>query len=138
MKGIYYVDSNVFLYPVIYQGLPEVDRSIGILSSIEKSDIIAYTSTLTWDEVSYVSERLLGRTDAIEIGKKLTNFPNLRFIAVDEDIMRKSQVIREKYKLKPRDSVHLSSALLRNIKKIISDDKDFDSQNEIERIALKL
>ncbi|MCL4329206.1 MAG: type II toxin-antitoxin system VapC family toxin [Candidatus Thermoplasmatota archaeon] len=92
---------------------------------------------MTWDEVSYVSGRVLGKTDAIEIGKKLMNFPNLRFISVDEEIMRRSQTIRERYNLKPRDSIHLSCALTRNIEKIISDDKDFDNQKEIERVPIK-
>lgn len=137
MKGTYYIDSNVFLYPVLYQDLPEIKYSLEVLSSIERRDIEAYTSTLTWDEVSYVSERVLGRTDAIEIGKKFMNFPNLRFIGADEDIIRRSQVLREKFKLRPRDSIHLSSAMARNIKKMISDDKDFDIQSEVERVSIK-
>lgn len=115
MKGIYYVDSNVFLYPVIYQDVPEADLGRDVISSIERKNIQAYTSTLTWDEVSYVVEKLLGRSDAIEIGRKFMNYPGLRFIAMDEDVMRKSQLIREKYHLKPRDSVHLSSAIGRGV-----------------------
>ena len=51
--------------------------------------------------------------------------------------MRRSQLIREKYNLKPRDSIHLSSAIRRGIKKIITDDRDFDNLKEIERIGLK-
>ena len=69
MKGIYYVDSNIFLNPVLYQDLPEVEFSREVILSIEKGDIQAYTSTLTWDEISHVVEKLLGRTDAIETGK---------------------------------------------------------------------
>ena len=137
MKGIYYVDSNVFLYPVIYQDIPEVEFGRDVISSIEKKDIQAYTSTLTWDEISYVVEKLLGRTDAIEIGRKFMNYPGLRFIVMDEDVMRRSQLMREKYNLKPRDSIHLSSAIGRGIKRIITEDRDFDNLKEIERIGLK-
>lgn len=36
MKGIYYVDSNVFLYPVIYQDLLEVEFDRNMVSSVEK------------------------------------------------------------------------------------------------------
>ena len=138
MKGTYYIDSNVFLYPVLYNELEESETAKKILLQIENKDIQAYTSTLTWDEVSYVTERLLGKTDAIEIGKKFINFPFLRFIPVDDEIMRRSQAIREKYHLKPRDSIHLSSAIERNIPTIITDDKDFDGIKEIKRMPVKL
>ena len=136
MKGTYYIDANVFLYPVLYQGLPQVDSARRVLTSIENKEIQAYTSTLTWDEVSYVTGKLLGRTDSVEIGRKFLNFPNLRFVAMDEKVMRRGQKVREQYDLKPRDSIHLSSAIERNVRKIISDDSDFDGIREIERVAL--
>ena len=36
MKGICYIDSNVFLYPVLYEDLPEVEFFRDVISSIEK------------------------------------------------------------------------------------------------------
>ena len=137
MKETFYIDSNVFLYPVLYGDLEESERAREILSQIVRKDIQAYTSTLTWDEVSYVIERTLGKTDAIEIGKKFLNFPFLRFIAVDDEVIRRSQALREKYNLKPRDSIHLSCAIERNIFKIITDDADFDEIKEIQRIPIR-
>ncbi len=136
MKGTYYIDANVFLYPVLYQGLPKVDLARKVLISIENREIHAYTSTLTWDEVSYVTGKLLGRTDSLEIGHKFLNFPNLRFVAMDEKVMRRGQKMMEQYNLKPRDSIHISSAIERNVRRIISDDSDFDGIKEIERVAL--
>ena len=137
MKGTFYIDSNVFLYPVLYNGIKESETAREILSDIEGKNIQAYTSTLTWDEVSYVVERIFGKTDSIEVGKRFLNFPFLRFIPVDDEIIRRSQVIREKYNLKPRDSIHLSCAIERNISKIITDDADFDGIKEITRIPIK-
>ena len=118
MKGINYVDSNVFLYPVIYKNIHEAEFGRKVISSIERKDIPAYTSTLTWEEISYVVEKLLGRIDAIEIGRKFMNYPGLRFIPVDEDSMRRSQLIREKYNLKLRDSIHLSSAIEKTLREL--------------------
>ena len=128
--------SNASAMRGCQQNIPEVEFGRKVISSIERKDIQAYTSTLTWDEISYVVEKLFGRSDAIEIGRKFMNYPGLRFIPVDEDIMRRSQMIREKYNLKPRDSIHLSSAIGRGIKKIITGDRDFDNLKEIERIGL--
>ena len=137
MKGTFYIDSNVFLYPVLYNGIKESETAREILSEIEGKNIQAYTSTLTWDEVSYVVERIFGKTDSIEVGKRFLNFPFLRFIPVDDEIIRRSQVIREKYNLKPRDSIHVSCAIERNISKIITDDADFDGIKEITRVPIK-
>ena len=49
MKGTFYIDSNVFLYPVLYNELEESKKARNILSQIEEKNIQAYTSTLTWD-----------------------------------------------------------------------------------------
>ena len=137
MKGTFYIDSNVFLYPVLYNDIKESEAARKILSEIEGKNIQAYTSTLTWDEISYVVERIFGKTDSIEVGKRFLNFPFLRFIPVDDEIIRRSQVIREKYNLKPRDSIHLSCAIERNISEIITDDADFDEIKEITRVPIK-
>ena len=137
MKGTFYIDSNVFLYPVLYSGIKEAETAREILAEIEQKNIQAYTSILTWDEVSYVVERVFGKTDSIEVGKKFLNFPFLRFIPVDDEIIRRGQVIREKYNLKPRDSIHISCAIERNISEIITDDADFDGIKEITRIPIK-
>lgn len=138
MKGTYYIDSNVFLHPVLYNNLKDSETAREILSQIEGKNIQAYTSTLTRDEISYLVERTMRKTDVIEVGKKFINFPFLRFIAVDDEVIRRSQVIREKYNLKPRDAIHLSCAIERNISEIITDDIDFDGIREIKRIPIKL
>ena len=52
MKGTFYIDSNVFLYPVLYNDMKESETAREILAEIEGKNIQAYTSTLTWDEVS--------------------------------------------------------------------------------------
>ena len=45
--------------------------------------------------------------------------------------------MREKSDLKSRDSIHLSFATGIGIKRIITDDLDFDDLKEIDRIGLK-
>jgi len=42
-----------------------------------------------------------------------------------------------KYKLSPRDSIHIASALSKKTKTIVSDDEDFDHIKEIKRTPLK-
>ena len=58
MTEIFYIDSNIFIFPVIYEN-GKADASSKILNGIEKNEIIAYTSVLTWDEVAYVVNRVM-------------------------------------------------------------------------------
>lgn len=137
MKEPIYIDSNVFIFPIIYEDIPKAEKAKEILRDIEKRRITAYTSILTWDEVVWVVFKVLGKADSIEISKKLLKFPNLRFINVNDNIIIKAQYLREKYQLNPRDAVHCSSSITKRIKKIISDNKDFDVVKEIERIPIE-
>ena len=134
-----YVDSNVFLYSVLYS--PDLElkakRAKEILQKIENKELFAATSTLTWDEVVWVATKLLGRSGGITLGQKLLGFPNLEFISVDEAIIAQAQSLMDKYKLSPRDSIHVASALSRKATIIISDDEDFDQIKEIKRAPLK-
>ena len=133
-----YIDSNVFIYPAIYQteSQQKAKKAKEILLKIEKGEISAHTSTLTWDEVVWVVGKLLSRDDGINQGKKLLGFPNLEFMNVDEGILTLAQNLLNKYKLSPRDSIHAASAVSRKIKAVISDDKDFDQVKEITRAPL--
>lgn len=134
-----YIDSNVFIYPVIYQTdpQPKAKRAKEILLSIEKGEQSACTSTLTWDEVVWVVTKVMGRNDGITQGRKLLGFPNLQFINADENVLTTAQKLIEKYKLNPRDSIHVASALDRRIKTVISDDEDLDIVKEIKRTPLE-
>ena len=134
-----YVDSNVFLYPVLYPSdfEPKAKKAKEILVQIENGTLLASTSTLTWDEVVWVTTKLLGKTDGITQGQKILGFPNLKFINVDEEVISQAQALMSKYKLNPRDSIHIASALSKKIKTILSDDADFDQITEIKRNSLK-
>ena len=134
-----YVDSNVFLYSVLYSAdlEPKAKKAKQILQKIENKELSAATSTLTWDEVVWVASKLLGRSGGVTLGQKLLGFPNLEFISVDEAIISQAQSLINKYKLSPRDSIHVASALSRKTTIIISDDEDFDQIKEIKRTPLK-
>ena len=134
-----YIDSNVFIYPVIYQteAQQKAKKAKEILHKIENGELSAYTSTLTWDEVVWVVSRVMDRNDGIAQGRKLLGFPNLKFINADENVLTQAQTLIDKYKLSPRDSIHVASALVRNIKAVISDDADFDQVQEIKRTPLE-
>ncbi len=135
---MYYVDSNVFLYPVLYSvdTQPKSKKAKEILLQIEAGEQEAATSLFTWDEVVWVATKMLGGTDGKNQGRKLLGFPNLEFIEVNERVVLRAQSLLDKYKLSPRDAIHVASALEKKAKAIVSDDEDFDQIKEIRRIPL--
>ncbi len=133
-----YLDSNVFIYPVLYnlESEPKAQKAKNILSSVEAGELEAYTSTLTWDEVVWVVSKTMGRSEAVNVGKKLLGFPNLKFIDVDALVVCSAQRLIEKNKINPRDAIHVACALEKKITDIISDDSELDVIKEIHRIPL--
>jgi uncharacterized protein len=133
-----YIDTNVFIFPILYEEEqePKVKHAKQILKSIEKGELPAYISTLTWDEVVWIVRKVMGRAEAISQGQKLLGFLNLNWIIVDENILTQAQSLMNKYNLHPRDAVHVASAINRKIDSIISDDLDIDQVKEINRTPL--
>jgi len=128
-----YIDSNIFISPVIYESSPETTGSKRILSAVEKGEVTAYTSTLTWDEVVWVVRRVLGRADSIQAGEKLAAYPNLRFVPTSEEVIRSAQRLLSEYNIAPRDAIHVTSAITREVDSFVSDDSDLDVVGEIRR-----
>jgi len=130
-----YVDSNVFIYPVIYEEptVTEAKKSKDFLLRIALGEIEAYTSSITWDEVTWTIRKLFGIDSSINEGKKFLSFPNLRLLGVKKSTILKAQELTEKYKIKPRDAIHAAVALENKITSIVSYDEDFDKVDEIKR-----
>jgi uncharacterized protein len=130
-----YLDSNIFIYPVLYraESQAQAKKAKEILAKIENGTLPACTSTLTWDEVVWVVKKNMGREEAVNQGRKLLGFPNLEFISVDNSIVSRAQKLMEKYPLNPRDAIHVASALEKRIKEIISEDSELDVIKEIKR-----
>ncbi|MDR0372994.1 MAG: type II toxin-antitoxin system VapC family toxin [Nitrososphaerota archaeon] len=138
MKELAYIDSNVFLYPVLYSNEADlrVKKAGEILKNIANGELLAFTSVLTWDEVVWVVRKTMGTSEAQSQGQKLLGFLNLQFIKIDENILSQAQGLINKYTLKPRDAIHIASAVNQKIALIISDDQDFDGIKEIKRTPL--
>ncbi len=135
MKEAFYIDSNVFITSILYED-SKYENVRNVLIKIEKGEIIAYTSTLTWDEVTWIIFKMMGKADSLAAGRKLITFPNLRFISIDENVISKSQTLRENYALDPSDAIHCACALERGIKRVITRDKHFMRVREMEVEAI--
>jgi uncharacterized protein len=133
-----YLDSNVFVYAVTHDPTKYVKarRAIAVLRDVEEDTTKAATSFLTWDELVWVVWKLKGREAGIRAGSAILKLENLSLSAVNSSVMLRSQEILEKYPLKPRDSIHVATALLTGEKEVVSDDSDLDVVREITRHSL--
>ena len=70
-----YFDSNIFIYALIYEeNTKKVKKADYYLTQLVKGEIAGCTSTLTWDEVFYIIQRVAGIDKAIKSGDFLLNF----------------------------------------------------------------
>ncbi len=131
-----YVDSNVFLYPVLYESeaIGEAKASKDFLLKISQGIVEAYTSIITWDEIVWVIRKVFGLSVSVEQGKKFLEFPGLRLLGVKRSTIQRAQELMEKYEIKPRDAIHVATALENDITTIVSYDKDFDRISEVRRL----
>ena len=132
-----YVDSNVFILPVLGEKSERARGARRALERIEAQELVAYTSVLTWDEVVWVVSKVLGRHDGTQVGKKLLSFPGLRFIDATSSIIIKAQSISDSRGVAPRDAIHCASAMAKGISSLVSDDSDLEVVSEIKRIPLE-
>ena len=75
-----YVDSNAFILPVLGEDSKRANGATSLLRMIEAERVEAFTSVLSWDEVSWVVTKVLGNADGVDAGKKLLRFPHLRIL----------------------------------------------------------
>lgn len=125
-----YIDANIFLQGILYND----KQTKEILLKLVNQEFLGYTSILTWDELVFVVRKFLGEEIAIREGEKFLRMPNLFFIDANKSIIINAQNLVKKYALKPRDAIHISSALANGIHEIISLDRDFDKIKEIKRV----
>ncbi|MGH9922020.1 MAG: type II toxin-antitoxin system VapC family toxin [Nitrososphaerales archaeon] len=133
-----YLDTNVFVYPVIYEesASRKAEKAKEILLKVATKEMEGFTATLTWDEITWVTKKLLGDKDAEEQGKKFLTFPNLNLVTIDSWVIMNAQKIMQDHSLNPRDAIHASAALVSGQRTIISDDQDFDRVKGLKRTQI--
>ncbi len=128
-----YLDSNVFIYPELYKD-EKAKNAKKILIGLANKKFNAFTSFITLDECCWIVWRNIDKDTGIKFANKLFKFPNLRFVSLNDEIIRKMFFNLESYDIQPRDAIHLASMQNKNIKTIITDDNDFNQIDDIERL----
>lgn len=132
-----YLDSNVFIYPVLYNDA-RAKNAATILRRIVLGESLGITSSLALDEVVWILlKETKDRDLAIQETFRILSFSNLTITPIDSSLMMDALHFMQKYpSLKPRDALHLASAIRSRASTIVTDDSDFDSVKEIKRTPL--
>jgi predicted nucleic acid-binding protein len=133
-----YLDSNVFVYSVTHDPAKSAKArdAIRILREVEEGETKGVTSLLTWDELAWVVWKLEGREAAARAAAAFLRLQNLSLLALTFATVLRAQELVERYQLKPRDAIHVSTAILSGEREIISDDAELDAVREVRRLPL--
>ncbi len=131
-----YLDANFFLF-VVLDVTHKGENARKIQDSITKGKQDATTSALTLDEIMWVliknNKKHLVRT----IVEGIYSMPNLDVTSVSSTVPLVALEFVERYGLSPRDAFHVATMKESKIRRIVSDDDDFDEVEWIERIPIR-
>lgn len=125
MNNPIYLDTNFFVY--LYSQNEETAKNI--ISYIERNS--CYTSCLTYDEFIWIMRKLFGKEIAVKSSEFILNI-NIDFITIDKTLLFKTSELLNFFDLKPRDCIHYACMEKNNIKRIVTNDKDFEKLKGIE------
>ncbi len=136
--SLVYIDTNVFLNSVLYNPKTndEAKLAIQFLQKVVSKQIKAITSTLTWGEFVWIVYHETDRDISNKKGQEFLRFPNLIFEKVNLTTINRAQELLIKYPIRPRDGIHLATALLNDIQAFVTFDSDFDTIPELRIINL--
>jgi len=133
-----YLDSNVFLYASLYDASSNAKAraALRLIDEVADGKVRATSSILAWDEVVWVTWKLLGRERAFKVGSVVIRLKDVRFVDVSRKTILKAEEICQKYELRPRDAIHAATAILEGEREVITEDDEFDKVREIRRVSL--
>lgn len=123
----YFVDSNIFLRPIVKDDLEKVKECERFFEEIKEGKIKVFTSNLVLAEIVWVGSSLykIKKDEIIKALKGILDFRNLKI--VNNFDSRLGVEIYEKFPVKFIDALIASNPLIFQKKVIVvSYDKDFD------------
>jgi predicted nucleic acid-binding protein len=123
----YFIDSNIFLRPVVKDDPVKVRECERLFEKISKGEINAFTSNLVLAELIWTGKKVYGieKTELIKVLRGILDFRNLKII--DDFNSRLALGIYEKYSIKFIDALIASNPKIYKKEAIVvSYDKDFD------------
>jgi predicted nucleic acid-binding protein len=107
-----------------------------IFSSVERSDILALTSTITMTELLVHPYRNKNGSEASELFGLLSVYPHLAWMAPDLEIAARAAQIRAEYRLQTADALQAATALHASATAIVTNDPVFRRIPDLDTLLL--
>jgi uncharacterized protein len=131
-----YLDSNIFVYSALDRKSTG-QKARTILNNVQLGRIEAGTSVITFDELVWAVRQVKGDDESVLAGEIFLNTPHLQILELGHGTLLASLVLLRTHHLRPRDSIHVATALSASAEFIVSDDRDLDAAaNEILRKSI--
>ncbi len=130
-----YVDSNILIYSAL-DNKELGDSCRNLLDQIVKGKVSAASSYLVLDEVLWILQKEMGKKDALKAVKMFLSMP-LKWIDVKREVVYYWLTIYSGSDLDPRDALHLATMKEVGLTTIVTEDKDFQDIEGIQRIDIK-
>lgn len=128
-----YLDANVFIFAQLSSEREGILARL-ILKALEEGKFKGITNVLTVDEVIWKIKKEVDYGSAISVGKAMLDFINLDIVEVTPRTIKEACNFMEKYKIGPRDAIHLASMKENNVSIIVTEDADFKRVREIKAL----
>jgi len=128
---VIFVDANFLIY--LNLGVKEIE---GYYLKLLSEESLA-TDPLVLDEVIYVSKKKYGvrLEDTLDFLDNVV-LPNSVVLPLTINEYRRAREVMLRYSLNPSDALHVAVMLNNSIRRILSEDTDFDRVKEVERVWL--
>ena len=107
-----------------------------IFSSVERSGVLAVTSTITMTELLVHPYRNKTTSEAIELFGLLSVYPNLSWISPDLEIAARAAQIRAEYGLQTPDALQAATAVHASATAIVTNDPVFKRVTALDVLVL--
>jgi len=133
----YFLDSSTLIH--------SVDRSaeyhkecLNIITRAAKGQINAATSLEALEETLFILSKLTTTATALSVTQDLLKITKIRKYEMDQSIFEQALEIIETTPLKrPNDAINVATMIEHHIQAIISEDKEYDRINLIQRVHPK-
>ena len=132
-----FIDTNIPMYAA-GKDHPFKKKCLGILESIAKEDIEAFTDTEVFQEILYRYFYINQRETGFKVFDLFATIMDDAILPIRHSDIMQARLLAEKeetFKLSPRDLIHFAVMLNNGIKHIVTTDRGFKSIPGIEVIT---
>ena len=136
-KPTYFLDSTTLIHAADKNAAYNKE-CLNVIGKAAKGEINAATSLETLEETLFILSKLTSASTSIRVARDYMKMSKIKKVEMSRTVFEHALEIMEITPLKhPKDAINVASMLELGIQKIISEDKDYDKTELIQRVHPK-